>query len=120
MLIRDLGDCEEFVAGDNTLLREILHPAKAEIELRYSLAHATLRPGDTSLPHRLNTSEVYYILQGEGLMRIGDETEIVRPGLTVYIPPCAIQSIENIGKDDLTFLCIVDPAWRAEDEEVPA
>ena len=26
MLVRKLGDCEEFVAGDNSILRELLHP----------------------------------------------------------------------------------------------
>jgi mannose-6-phosphate isomerase-like protein (cupin superfamily) len=36
----------------------------------------------------------------------------------VYIPPGAEQHIRNTGAGDLKFLCIVDPAWRAEDEEV--
>jgi mannose-6-phosphate isomerase-like protein (cupin superfamily) len=36
----------------------------------------------------------------------------------VYIPPKAKQCITNFGKTDLTFICIVDPAWRKEDEEV--
>jgi hypothetical protein len=26
MFIRDLKDCEEFTAGDNSILRELLHP----------------------------------------------------------------------------------------------
>ena len=29
-----------------------------------------------------------------------------------------IQCIENIGTGDLIFYCIVDPAWREEDEIV--
>jgi len=28
------------------------------------------------------------------------------------------QYIENTGDSDLKFLCIVDPAWREENEEV--
>jgi len=39
-------------------------------------------------------------------------------GDTVYIPPRAKQQITNSGSVDLAFLCIVDPAWRSEDEEV--
>jgi mannose-6-phosphate isomerase-like protein (cupin superfamily) len=61
---------------------------------------------------------VYVILQGEGTMRIDDETAPVKKGAVVYIPPQALQSIENTGKDSLDFLCVVDPAWRPEDEEV--
>lgn len=113
-----LNDCEPFLAGDNTLLREILHPDKAPLKLRYSLAHAVVKPGLTSLLHSLKTSEVYYILQGEGLMRINNENKEVGPGHTIYIPPHALQCITNTGNEDLIFLCIVDPAWRAEDEEI--
>lgn len=45
MFIRELKDCDEFIAGDNCVLREILHPDKDNIALRYSLAHAVVRPG---------------------------------------------------------------------------
>ncbi len=118
MFVRDLKNCEEFIAGDNTVLRELLHPDKADITLRYSLAHATLRPGDTSTPHKLKTSEVYYILEGRGMMWINDESCAVYADQVVYIPPRAVQHISNVGETDLKFLCIVDPAWRVEDEEV--
>ena len=118
MLIRELNDCAEFVAGDNCILREILHPDKADLALRYSLAHAVVKPGDTTREHRLRTSEVYYILEGEGIMHIDGESAPVRSGSTVYIPPRARQCITNRGKTALKFICIVDPAWRKEDEEV--
>ena len=118
MLIKDLKNCEEFTAGDNTILRELLHPDKEKLMLRYSLAHAILKPGKISQPHKLRTSEVYYILEGEGAMHIDNETEKVYPGQAVYIPPNAKQFIENTGKTDLKFICIVDPAWRSEDEEI--
>lgn len=118
MHIKHLNDCPEFIAGDNTILRELLHPDKADLELRYSLAHAIVNPGKASYRHRLKTSEVYYILRGEGIMHIGGETQKVGPNQCIYIPPNAMQHIENTGSTDLVFLCIVDPAWREEDEEV--
>ena len=118
MLVVELGNCLEFIAGDKTVLREVLHPDKVPVAVRYSLAHATVRPGERSLPHRLRTSEVYYVLEGSGLMVIDGEEREVGPGSTVYIPPGAEQHIRNSGASDLKFLCIVDPAWRAEDEEV--
>jgi mannose-6-phosphate isomerase-like protein (cupin superfamily) len=118
MFVRELGDCPEFTAGDNCLIREILHPDKQDITLRYSLAHAVVKPGDTTWKHRLRTSEVYYIIEGEGIMHINNESSPVRPGSTVYIPPLATQCITNSGSIDLKFICIVDPAWRKEDEEI--
>jgi len=118
MLIRKLMECEEFMAGDQTILRELLHPDKQAIALRYSLAHATVPAGQTSTPHALTTSEVYYILSGVGQMTIDGETQRVQPGDAVYIPPNARQFIHNPGSEPLIFICIVDPAWRKEDETV--
>lgn len=118
MLIRKLMDCPEFIAGDGTQLRELLHPDKQDIALRYSLAHAIVPVGQTSTPHALTTSEVYYILQGQGEMHIGNEVQNVEPGDAVYIPPNARQYIGNSGSEPLVFICLVDPAWRAEDETV--
>ena len=120
MLVRQLQDCEKFVAGDRTLLRELLHPDKQPLNLRYSLAHATLPGGATSDPHALTTSEVYYILAGSGEMHIDDESQLVGPGDAVYIPPNARQYIHSCGEEPLVFLAIVDPAWRVEDETVYA
>jgi mannose-6-phosphate isomerase-like protein (cupin superfamily) len=42
----------------------------------------------------------------------------VGPGQAIYIPPNAKQYIRNTGSSDLKFICIVDPAWRKEDEAV--
>jgi mannose-6-phosphate isomerase-like protein (cupin superfamily) len=118
LFIKELNACEFFTAGDDTHLRELLHPDKADLKINYSLAHAVVNPGQASLRHRLRTSEVYYILEGRGLMHVNDETASVAPGQAIYIPPHAVQYIHNTGSADLVFLCIVDPAWRQEDEEI--
>jgi mannose-6-phosphate isomerase-like protein (cupin superfamily) len=118
MLIRKLLDCPEFIAGDGTKLRELLHPDKQDIALRYSLAHAIVPVGQVSTPHSLTTSEVYYILEGQGEMHIDEEVTTVEPGDAVYIPPKARQYICNTGTVPLVFICLVDPAWRQEDETV--
>ena len=51
-------------------------------------------------------------------MHIDREARAVAAGDTVYIPPGATQHIENTGSDELRFLCIVDPAWRPDCEEL--
>ena len=121
MLVKRLDQLKEIVALDDTIIREMLNPRhdSAPLHLGYSLAHATLPPKKTSLPHRFKTaSEVYYILKGEGMMYIDDEAERVGPGDTIYIPPQAVQSIENIGDSNLEFLCIVYPEWEPDAEEL--
>ena len=117
MLVKKLQECEEFTATDGTMLREILHRKNDGIDLRYSLAHARLGAGRVSRRHRLRTGEVYYVVKGRGIMHIDQESREVSEGCAVYIPPNAVQHIENVGRGELEFLCIVDPAWRREDEE---
>jgi mannose-6-phosphate isomerase-like protein (cupin superfamily) len=119
MLIRRLHERDSITALDNTTVREILNPNHdtQPLVLHYSLAHAALKPGEKSLPHKFHkASEVYCITKGKGLMHINDEEEEVHVGDTVYIPPKAVQWIENIGSETLEFLCIVDPAWQPDAE----
>ena len=118
MLVKDVATIEAIVAGDGTVLREILHPERDDARISYSLALAVLNPGESSLRHRLSAAEVYYVLYGTGRMRVGDEAQTLEAGQTVYIPAGEVQWIENVGGVDLAFLCIVDPPWRSEDEEV--
>ena len=116
MLIKDQNHCQEIVAGDKTLLKELLSPYQDDIKMDCSIALARLEPGKSSVPHQLHSAEVYYIIQGTGDMHINGESNLVSQGHIIYIPPKATQSIQNTGSIDLTFVCIVDPAWRQEEE----
>jgi mannose-6-phosphate isomerase-like protein (cupin superfamily) len=113
-----LADRTEFLAGDHTVLRELLHPAKQSLALGYSVAHGTLAPGVRSKLHRLRSSEVYYIIAGRGRLTVDDSVVAVEQGSVVYVPPGGKQSLENSGSSAVEFLCLVDPAWRLEDEEI--
>jgi len=121
MLIRDLKEGRRFAAKDGTDICELLHPDREDEDLQmgYSLAHAVLGPGEASAPHRLkSSSEVYFILEGRGIMHIDGESAEVAAGQAVYIPPGSVQHIENVGGGPLLFLCLVSPPWREEDEEL--
>ncbi len=120
MLIKDLLKCAPITAIDDTRLCELLHPDRDCLELSYSIAHAEVLPGVSSLPHRLKeSSEVYFILEGRGEMHIDEEQAQVESGQAIFIPPGSWQHIRNTGNTNLKFLCIVAPMWRAEDEELP-
>jgi len=118
-MIKDISCCSYFEAVDRTWLAELLHPERDGIDLPYSIAHATLLPGAASLPHRLReSSEVYIILEGEGLMHIESEVQTIHAGQTVLILPGCWQHLQNTGEKAMKFFCIVHPFWRAGDEEV--
>jgi mannose-6-phosphate isomerase-like protein (cupin superfamily) len=120
MIIRSLSELPRHVVLDGSHLVEYLHPERGSNPpaLGYSLAHAIVRPGEATLPHRLrSSSEVYVMLEGRGRLHVGDEGEEVGPGVAIYVPPGESQWIENTGDADLEFLVIVEPSWREEDEE---
>ena len=121
MSVRKLDECKVITAIDGTILRELLNPLHdgPKYKLGYSIAHALIKPDSASFPHRLTrASEVYYFLQGVGMMHVDEQSFEVGPGSVVYVPPNAIQYLENTGDTDIAFLCIVDPYWRPEDEEL--
>ncbi len=117
--VRKLTDSACFRAGDDTWLREILHPVNDNVRINYSLAHAFLEAGDSSLPHKLVTrSETYFFLDGEGYISINGEVFQVRKGDLAHVPANADQSVQNTGSNRLVFLCIVSPPWSEQDEEI--
>ncbi len=118
MLIRHLRNCPGFIAGDKSFLREILNPKKEKSKLHFSLAWAMVKPREKTLLHKLSSTEVYFIIRGVGKMNINNEEKLIKANDTVYIPPDAVQSVENIGEDNLEFLCIVDPAWEPTAEQI--
>lgn len=118
MLVKDVAEARAFTAGDGSELRELLHPDRDRAALGYSLAHAIVGPARATAPHVLSHAEVYYIVEGRGIVHVGDEAQAVRAGHAVHIPPGSVQWIENTGKAALAFLCIVDPPWVPECEVV--
>ena len=119
MLVKHLSNLPSTRAADHSELREILHPDRDDVALGYSLAHAVVGPGASSLRHVLAATEVYYILSGRGTMHIDDGAAPVAPGDAVYIPSGATQWLESDGSEPVAFLCIVDPPWRPEHEGTP-
>jgi mannose-6-phosphate isomerase-like protein (cupin superfamily) len=119
MLVKDIRECSYFTAKDGSILCELLHPLREDgkVNLRCSIAHARIPAGKSTLPHKLQESaEVYYILEGEGVLHVDRESTEVKPGRAVYVPPGAVQHLENTGDGELSFLCIVDPMWTAEQD----
>jgi mannose-6-phosphate isomerase-like protein (cupin superfamily) len=118
MLAKHWSECKEFRAMDNTNLRELLHPKNDNVNLPCSIALARLAPGTASLLHQINTTEFYYILQGTCIIHIDKEEKKLTKGTLAYIPAYTAQFIQNIGENDLLFLCIVIPAWKKNREKI--
>jgi quercetin dioxygenase-like cupin family protein len=68
------------------------------------LAHGILKPGKMLEAHIDPYEEIYYVLHGEGLMRVGEERQKVQPGDAVWIPYGSVHSLENDGDQDCVIL----------------
>ena len=59
--------------------------------------------------------QVYYVLEGEGILTLDDARHLMRPHDYVHVPPGIRHSFTNTGTAGLVFLVITTPA--SDDEE---
>jgi mannose-6-phosphate isomerase-like protein (cupin superfamily) len=115
MDIRNLDRVEAFVTKDGSEIRELLAHRNSCIR-NQTLAEARLSPGARTAPHHhIRTEEIYYIVEGQGMMRVGDESALVGVGDAIAIPPCQVHQITNTGNVVLRFLCCCAPGYEHED-----
>ncbi len=115
MDVQNLHRVASFTTKDGSEIRELLAHRNSRIR-NQSLAEARLPAGAITTPHyHPMTEEIYYILDGQGLMRIGAETANVAPGDAIAIPPGETHQIHNTGNESLVFLCCCAPGYEHAD-----
>lgn len=115
MDIRNLQRVASFTTKDGSEIRELLAHRNSCIS-RQSLAEARLPVGASTTPHyHPKTEEIYYILSGQGRMRVEAETATVGPGDAIAIPPGMTHEITNTGPESLVFLCCCAPPYEHSD-----
>lgn len=118
MITIDLDSIQPITGSEGTQIRQIFHPHNTMMGIRYSIVQCQIEPTKSSRPHKLKSSEVYFVVNGQGILHVNDESCIIKKNQAVYVPPHSRQFVENTGNAPLELLCIVDPAWRQEDEMV--
>lgn len=115
MEIRARDDAEPFVTTDGSVIRSLLDRSNAPVA-NQSLAEATLGPGESTVRHHHKVSEeIYYLVEGTGVMEIDGEERRVGVGDAVLIPPGAWHTITASADGPLRLLCACAPPWSAED-----
>ncbi len=112
------ADCPPFTTKDGSTIRELMAHRNSDCE-RMSLAEATLPPGGRTECHRHpETEEIYYFLEGRGLVLAGDERFDVGPGDSILHRPGVRHQTWNTGEGSLAFLCVCVPAYEHDDTEI--
>ena len=111
------SDAAAYITKDGSQVRELMHP-QVHGNRQQSLAEAIVLPGQETALHRHRvTEELYYILEGSGLMSLGAEQFAVVQGDTVCIEPGTPHKIRNTGNRPLAILCCCAPAYAHGDTE---
>lgn len=92
-------------------------PISAE---NFSMGYVTLEPMGGQVPwHNQEQEEVYFIMEGKGEMCLGEESQEVLSGQTVWIPPGIYHQLTNIGDRPLLMIYVYGPSgdvahWKQE------
>ena len=80
-----------------------------------SIVQARVQPNKKTVVHSLNGIDEYYVvIQGRATAYIGEISYQLVAGDVLKIAAGEQQSVENIGEDDLIFLAICTPRFKAD------
>jgi mannose-6-phosphate isomerase-like protein (cupin superfamily) len=86
----------------------------------FAMGHVTLEPNGGQVPwHNQDQEEIYFIVEGEGEMCLGEERRAIRAGQAAYIPPGVFHQLTNTGSIPMRMIYVYGPAgdvahWRQE------
>ncbi|MBR9759292.1 cupin domain-containing protein [bacterium] len=113
MEIRKRDEQAPFTTKDGSTIRSLLDLSNAPVK-NQSLAEATLPAGGETERHYHKVSEeLYYLLEGAGVMEIDGEEREVGPGDSILIPAGAWHQIK--ATEPMQFLCCCAPPYAHED-----
>ena len=110
--VKSLAVAEEYFFEEGCYITELSNSVDNPA---VSIARARLAPGEATRWHMLrDTGERYVLLEGRGLVEVGDmQPQEVVPGDVVLIPPLTRQRITSVGQEDLIFLAICSPPFTS-------
>lgn len=104
--IREEGITSYLLASPRTSAAEHLTTSVVEI-----------KPGGSQRIHSHVPEQIYYILEGTGLMAVGDEKAPVGPGDCIFIPSETPHGLVNDGQVLLRYFSAAAPSFGREQLE---
>ena len=115
MLIINRRDAKILRTPHGSEIRPLIDRTTSPVN-QCSLAEEILPPGSSVTPHyHAVMEEIYYIIEGQGVMRINDEEREVGDGDTIYIPRFSRHTLSNTGDRPIRMLMVCGPAFIYED-----
>lgn len=109
------NDVRPFVGDDGAILRELASPSNSSLT-RHSLAEIRHPPGTASQEHyHTEAEEVYFVVDGQGGIRVDGETRGIGPGDVVVVVPGQRHKVWQEGEGDLVLLVTCVPAYSVDE-----
>jgi mannose-6-phosphate isomerase-like protein (cupin superfamily) len=86
----------------------------------FAMGNVTLEPNGGQVPwHNQEQEEIYFIVEGEGEMCLGEECRAIKAGQAAYIPSGVFHQLTNTGSTPMRMIYVYGPAgdvahWKQE------
>ena len=81
---------------------------------KLSITMVEMEPGGFQHLHSHEPEQMYYILEGHGLMIVNGEERAVQAGDCIFFPTFAEHGLENTGDGVLRYLSAASPSFTLE------
>src|SRR3954466_11696511 len=112
-VIHEPGEGERHQAGGSTI---VIKANADDTAGSLFLAESTLAPGFPGPPPHRHTKlhDMFYVLEGELTLRVGDETRTAGAGTFACVPPGVVHAFSNLTDDPVRFLNFSTPGGFEE------
>lgn len=115
MQLLNRDNIEPVVGDDKAIVRELASPVNSNLT-RHSFAEIRHPPGTASLEHyHTEAEEVYYVIEGQGAVRVDGETHTIGPGDVVIVAPGERHKVWQEGEGGLVLLVTCVPAYSVDE-----
>jgi quercetin dioxygenase-like cupin family protein len=94
----------EIKGASKTTIQLLINKPIAE---NFIMRRFRVEPSGYTTLHSHNYEHEVYVLQGVGEVTGNKESNAIKTGSVIFIPPKEIHQFKNTGKRDLVFLCLV-------------
>lgn len=120
MIIADLANIQGRTYPARRRTQNLVGGASPIQATNFAMGHVTLEPRGGQVPwHNQEQEEIYFIVEGEAEMCLGDERTRLTTGQAAYIPSGVFHQLTNVGDSPLRMIYCYGPAgdvahWRQE------
>ena len=73
----------------------------------FAMRRFVIKPGGHTPLHSHPWEHENYVLEGKGVVRIGDKEYELKKDMFVFIPPDVVHQFRNSGDKDFVLLCLI-------------